>query len=97
MEASARDQLVRHARALSGLRPAPPHFVYFVVSPPRRICRGARVYGKRGIWYNVCVNGDVYGTCEDEKIGGDAEAAAREGGDEAADEEGCLRTATAFT
>ena len=25
-----------------------------------------------------------YGTCEDEKIGGDAEAAAREGGDEAA-------------
>ena len=28
------------------------------------------------------------GTCEDEKIGGDAEAAAREGGDETAGEEG---------
>ena len=41
--------------------------------------------------------GAHYGTCEDEKIGGDAEAAAREGGVEAADEEGCLRTATAFT
>ena len=26
----------------------------------------------------------THGTCEDEKIGGDAEAAAREGGDEAA-------------
>ena len=29
-----------------------------------------------------------YGTCEDEQIGGDAEAAAREGGVEAANEEG---------
>ena len=66
VEASASDQLIRHARALSGLCPAPPpfvYFVYFVVNPPRRICRGARVYGKKGIWYNVCVNGDVYGTC----------------------------------
>ena len=48
VEASACDQLIRHARALSGLRPAPPPFVYFVVNPPRRICRAARVYGKRG-------------------------------------------------
>ena len=39
VEASASDQLIRHARALSGLRPAPPPFVYFVVRPPRRICR----------------------------------------------------------
>jgi hypothetical protein len=30
---------------------------------------------------------DVYGTCKNQKIGGDAEAAAREGGDEAADGE----------
>ena len=73
--------------------------LYFVVSPPRRICRAAWVYGKKGIWYNVCVNGDVYGTCKDEKIGGYAEAATRDppsprlrwikGGDEAsAGEEG---------
>ncbi len=35
VEASASDQLIRHARALSGLRPAPPPFVYFVVKFPR--------------------------------------------------------------
>ena len=40
--------------------------------------------------------GSHYGTCEDEKIGGDAEAAAREGGDETAGEEGRLRAITAF-
>lgn len=38
-----------------------------------------------------------YGTCEDEKIGGDAEAAAREGGDEATGEEGGLGATTVFT
>ena len=32
VEASARDQLIRHARALSGLRPAPPPF--------RKLARG---------------------------------------------------------
>ena len=52
------------------------------------------------------VRGVHYGTCEDEKIGGDAssfakatedeEAAAREGGAEAAGEEGRLRPTTAF-
>ena len=36
------------------------------------------------------------GTCENQKIGGDAEAAARESGDEAAYEEG-RGAATAFT
>ncbi len=36
-----------------------------------------------------------YGTCEDKKVGGDAEAAARKGGDEAAGEEG-RGAATAF-
>ena len=42
-----------------------------------------------------CVGGS-YGTCEDEKIGGDAEAAAREGGDEAPDE-GCCREGRSAT
>ena len=50
--------------------------------------------------------GSHYGTCEDEKIGGDAEAAARDppsprlrrikGGDETAGEEGRLRAIIAF-
>ena len=37
--------------------------------------------------HDDCVGGS-YGTCEDEKIGRDAEDAARESGDEAAGEEG---------
>ena len=41
--------------------------------------------------------GGLHGTSKNQKTDGDAAAAAREGGDEAADEEGCLRTATAFT
>ena len=39
----------------------------------------------------ICL-GETHGTCEDEKIGGDAEAAAREGGDEAAYAEGQMET-----
>jgi hypothetical protein len=64
VEASARDQLIRHARAISGLRPAQPpfvYFVYFVVKPRRRICRAARVYGKKGIWYNVTRKDNSHG------------------------------------
>ena len=47
-------------------------------------------------WTDSCDTVDVirsergvhYGTCEDEKIGGDAKTAARKSGDEAAGEEG---------
>ena len=72
------------------------YFVYFVVNHPRRICRAERADEKLGIWYNTRQKGKYCGTCVDEKIGGDAEAAAREGGDEATGEEG-RGAATAFT
>lgn len=32
------------------------YFVYFVVKPPRRICRAERADEKLGIWYNVAMN-----------------------------------------
>ena len=61
-----------------------------------------------GIWKKYPrVESCAYGTCENQKTCRDAEAdhlrqgyggqAARKGGDEAAYEEGRLRTATAFT
>ena len=54
MEASDRDQLIRHARALSGLCPAPPPFVYFVVNPPRHMCYLERQSAAaREFWYNT--------------------------------------------
>ena len=50
-----------------------------------------------GIWEKYPrVEFCAYGTREDEKVGGDAEATAREGGDEAAGEEE-RGAATAFT
>ena len=53
MEASDRDQLIRHARALSGLCPAPPPFAdWRRVSDPLRQFRGGfaavRGYAGRG-------------------------------------------------
>ena len=30
--------------------------MYFVVKPPRRICRAERADEKLGIWYNVAMN-----------------------------------------
>ena len=71
MEASASDQLIRHVRVLSGLCPAPPpfvYFVYFVVKLPRRICRGAWLCGKKGIWYNVGRNEDVMGLVKTRRL-----------------------------
>jgi hypothetical protein len=44
------------------------YFVYFVVKPPRRICRAARVYGKKGIWYNVGRNEDVMGLVKTRRL-----------------------------
>ena len=40
-----------------------------------------------GAVFGTICSGVAYGTCKNEKIGGDAEAAAREGGDETADDE----------